>query len=164
MGFGGRLIGLAKEKTQTGQAAERLGIDTKAGQRGNTPPPPQAPAQEAPAAPTAPAAEAAPTEERTRPQNLGAPRDAALQNALGRMLSGVSTEMQTKRLQRLGKPGSQRQQFFNMFGRAPTAREIGAWNVRLELERQHGRPPTVQEVKIALRQADFIDRSPEPFA
>lgn len=160
MGFGGRLQELAKQKGQTGQAAERLGIDTKAGQRGNVPPPPDAPAQEEPAAEQAPAEEP----QRVRPANLGAPRDAALQDALGRMLSGVSTEMQTKRLQRLGKPGSQSQQFFNMFGRKPTAREIGAWNVRLQLERQHGRPPTVQEVKRALRQADFIDRSVEPFA
>lgn len=158
MGFGGRLSEMAKQKAQSGQAAERLGIDTKAGQRGNVPPPPQAPAQEEPAA------EAAPVEERVRPANLGAPRDAALQDALGRMLSGVSTEMQTNRLRRLGKPGSQRQQFFNMFGRAPTAREIGSWNLRLQLEQKLGRPPTVQEVKRGLREADFIDRSPAPFA
>lgn len=70
--------------------------------------------------------------------------------------------MMSEEAARFGR-GDDRNQFFNLFGRTPTPREVSSFALRKDLEKRLGRPPTVTEVKSALLSADFVDRSPESF-
>ncbi len=166
----GHLDELAQRAEARGRTAEQLGVETSQQNRLNTPPitepgapSPEAPAQTAPPVPAGP--EGAPEQAAAGPPGSALGElPGELKNALGRMLGGEGVGMVSERLRQLGKPtGDTNQRFFNLFGHMPTARELGGFSIRLDLERRLKRPPTLSEVKQALRKSDFIDRNPEPF-
>lgn len=165
----GHLDELAKRAETRGRTAEQLGLPASQANRQNTPPitepgapSPEAPAQKAPGQP--PVLEGASAQAAGPPGSALGALPAELQASLGRMLGGQGVGMVSERLRRLGKPtGDTNQRFFNLFGHMPTARELAGFSTRLDLERRLQRPPTLTEVKQALRKSDFIDRNPEPF-
>lgn len=163
---------LAKKSKQRGKAMQQLGMKTPETQAAVPPMNPSGPGEPTP---SQPAVAVPPSQQQPQPgaeptsgQPAGAPLGpipTEMQAALNRIMQSSQPTMLSEELRRVAAPGAdQRHQFFNLFGHMPTSRELGSFSLRLNLERQLQRPPTVQEVKQALAGADFVDRTPEPFA
>lgn len=162
--------GLAKKAGQRRRTREELGLSSPTptpGERASTPPiNPTGPGRPAPAARGAAqqrAPSGAPTAASGAPTSALGDAPPELQESLNRMLEASKSSMLTDKAKALGRPGDDRQVFFNIFGHVPTPRETSAFKLRLSMEKQLGRPPTMSEVKVRLREAEFIDRTPEPF-
>lgn len=167
MGGGGFIDNLSRQAASRRKSAEQSGMvaSPRRGERippvnptGPGAPDAQRPAQEVPGEPT-PADAPAPSQE----SPLG-PLPQELQASLNRMLEQSRGGMLTQRLRQIGTAGGDdRQHFFNLFGHMPTPRELSGFNLRLQMEEELGRTPTMSEVKVRLQQSDFVDKNPEPF-
>lgn len=150
---------VAKKAGVTRRTAQSLGVSPA--QRGATPPVnptgPGEPTRERPAVepPPAPAPGA-------QPQSPLGPVSSEMQAALTRVLGSARSRSLTEEARTFGR-GDDRNQYFNLFGRTPSPREVEAYALGKSLEQRLGRPPTVVEIKSALMSSDLIDRSSEPF-
>ena len=154
------LSGLAKKAGIDRRTADTLGVAPA--QRGATPPVnptgPGKPTRERPAVEPPPA----PAPGAEVPQAPLGAIPTEMQAALTRVLGSARSRSLTEEARTFGR-GDDRNQYFNLFGRTPSPREVEAYALGKSLEQRLGRPPTVVEVKSALLASDFIDRSPESF-
>ena len=159
---------LSKRAGQRKRTREQLGLQSPEptpGERASTPPinPTGPGTPDAPPATRATQQAPQPTPGAAPPASPLGDAPPELQESLQRMLTASESAMLTDKAKALGRPGDDRQVFFNIFGHMPTPREVSGFKLRLDMEKKLGRPPTVAEVKARLREADFIDRTPEPF-
>lgn len=152
--MGGFLGEVAKKAGVQKRAAEGLGLQGPSTPR--TPPVSVPPADAQRPEPT----------QRGQPQgpvgrSLG-PIPDELRSSLARILDRRRQQLSTEQTRQFGR-GDDRNQFFNLHGRTPTQKELSTFNLNRGLERSLGRPATVSELRGALRNAEFIDHSPESF-